>query len=210
MEAKLAFIALGSNLSSSAGSPCETLRHALRALSRVPDLSLRAVSRFYATPAFPAGGGPDYVNACALLHSRLPARDLLALLHRIEADLGRTRHERWAARGIDLDLLALDDQIAPDAATQDGWRALPPERQRVEAPDQLILPHPRLQDRAFVLVPLADIAPDWRHPRLGLAVVQMLAALPAADRDSVKVSLDKPPLSRQITGSASDLIRTEG
>ncbi len=172
---------------------------------------MRAVSRFYATPAFPAGSGPDYINACALLQSRLPGPDLLALLHRIEADLGRRRNgARWAARGIDLDLLALEDQVAPDAAGQDLWRALPPERQRIEAPAELILPHPRLQDRAFVLVPLADIAPGWRHPRLGLTVAQMLAALPAADRQSVKVRLDKPPSSRQITGSASDLIRTEG
>ncbi|NHF71725.1 2-amino-4-hydroxy-6-hydroxymethyldihydropteridine diphosphokinase [Paracoccus xiamenensis] len=211
MTAKLALIALGSNLSSSAGSPEETLRHALARLIRAPELSLQAVSRFYATPAFPAGSGPDYVNACALLNSRLPAPDLLALLHRIEADLGRTRNgERWAARGIDLDLLAVEDLVTPDATTQDAWRALPAERQRVEAPDQLILPHPRLQDRAFVLVPLADIAPGWRHPRLGLSVAKMLAALPAADRNSVKVRLDKQPASGQITGSASDLIRTEG
>ena len=210
MNAKLALIALGSNLSSSAGSSAETLRHALNRLTGVPKLTLQAVSRFYATPAFPAGSGPDYVNACAALRSALPAADLLAHLHRIEADLGRVRGERWAARGIDLDLLAVEDQVAPDAATQDDWRALPAERQRIEAPDRLILPHPRLQDRAFVLVPLANIAPGWRHPRSGLTTLQMLAALPALDRDSVRVCLDNPRMDRQITGSASDLIRTEG
>ena len=210
MDAKLAFIALGSNLSSSAGSPSETLRCALAQLMGEPDLSLQAVSRFYRTPAFPAGSGPDYINACAALATRLSAPEILTILHGIEASLGRVRHERWGARGIDLDLLAMGDLVAPDRATHDHWRALPPDRQQIETPDQLILPHPRLQDRAFVLVPLADIAPLWHHPRLGQTVMQMLAALPLKDREDVRVSLDNPLPSGQITGSASDLIRTEG
>ena len=177
---------------------------------REPDLTLQAVSRLYKTPAFPAGSGPDYLNACAALATRLSAPEILMILHRIEADLGRVRHQRWGARGIDLDLLAMGDQVAPGPAVHDHWRGLPPGRQQVETPDQLILPHPRLQDRAFVLVPLADIAPLWRHPRLGQTVMQMLAALPVKDRQDVRVSLDNPPPSGQITGSASDLIRTEG
>ena len=74
----------------------------------------------------------------------------------------------------------------PDEPTLRHWIDLPPDRQRREAPDRLILPHPRLQDRAFVLVPLAEVAPDWVHPRLGLTVRQMLAGLPLADRAAVK------------------------
>lgn len=89
-------------------------------------------------------------------------------------------------RTLDIDLVALGDSVLPDADTQDAWRSMPPEVQARSAPDRLILPHPRLQDRAFVLVPLADVAPDWVHPRTGQTVAQMLAALPAADVAEVK------------------------
>ena len=142
----------------------------------------------YRTPCFPAGAGPDYVNAAAVL--AVPPdwgpQDLLDLLHRIEARHGRTRETRWAGRTLDIDLIAWGDSVLPDAATQGRWRDLPPEDQARQAPDRLILPHPRLQDRAFVLVPMADVAPDWQHPTLGLSVIEMLAALPAGEVAAVK------------------------
>ena len=122
------------------------------------------------------------MNACAILHTGLAAPDLLALLHGVEAGLGRVRDgNRWAARGIDLDLLALDGEVRPHAEAQRHWRELPPDRQRVEAPAELILPHPRLQDRGFVLAPLHDIAPLWRHPLTGATVREMLDALAPDD-----------------------------
>ena len=181
-----ALVALGANLPLADAPPAETLRAAMEALA-AEGLSALAVSRFYATPCFPAGSGPDYVNAAAVLDAGgRDADSILATLHAVEAHFGRVREKRWGMRTLDIDLLALGDSVLPDPATQDSWRALPPEAQVRRTPDQLILPHPRLQDRAFVLVPLADVAPDWVHPRTGQSVAAMLAALPEADRAEVK------------------------
>lgn len=182
---KLALLALGANLPSLAGPPIETLRRALCLLAD-QGLALHAVSRFWTSPAHPAGSGPDYVNAAALIATERPPQSVLDTLHGIEAALGRTRSgRRWDARGIDLDLIGMDDHVLPDAAAQDHWRALPPAEQARIAPDRLILPHPRMQDRGFVLLPLAEIAPGWTHPRTGLTVGQMLAALPKGARAGI-------------------------
>lgn len=180
-------VALGANLPFEGDPPEVTLRRCLKALSE-EGLSLLAVSRFYATPCFPAGAGPDYVNAAAVLQGGAESdpTSILAGLHRVESAFGRRRASRWGMRTLDLDLVAMGDSVLPDAATQDAWRNLAPDAQARTAPETLILPHPRLQDRAFVLVPLADVAPGWVHPRTGLTVAAMLAACPAADRDAVK------------------------
>ncbi|MCV2869433.1 2-amino-4-hydroxy-6-hydroxymethyldihydropteridine diphosphokinase [Defluviimonas sp. WL0002] len=180
-----ALIALGGNLPTRSGDSAELLRAALADLAAA-GCALRAVSRFFATPAYPAGSGPDFVNAAAVISTDLAPRDLLELLHVIEARHGRERQQRWGARTLDLDLLAVGDLVLPDSATQDEWRALSPERQREVAPDRLILPHPRLQDRGFVLVPLLDVAPLWRHPRTGNSVEAMVRALPEDDKAAIR------------------------
>lgn len=144
-----------------------------------------SLSRLWRSPAWPPGG-PPYVNAAMAIRTRLPPDDLLAALHGVEGAFGRERRARWAARTLDLDLLALGDLVHPDAATQARWRALDPERQGREAPEGLVLPHPRLQDRAFVLLPLREVAPGWRHPLLGLDASGMLRALPPGAADGVE------------------------
>ncbi|MEO1109085.1 MAG: 2-amino-4-hydroxy-6-hydroxymethyldihydropteridine diphosphokinase [Pseudomonadota bacterium] len=173
-------VALGANLSLGRTEPHLTLRQALTALSE-KGLVIRDVSRFFSTPCFPAGAGPDYVNAAASIETTKAPEELLQDLHAVEHEFGRERAQRWGMRTLDLDLICYADQVLPDRATFDLWRDLDPDLQAQSAPDELILPHPRLQDRAFVLVPMADIAPEWRHPVLNKTVTQMMAALSTAD-----------------------------
>jgi len=178
-------VALGANLPSSAGSSRDTLVAAVAAMAE-RGLLIRAVSRFFTTPCYPPGTGPDYVNAAVKVACDLAPEALLGVLHEIEASFGRERQLRWGMRTLDLDLLMVDDVIAPDPATHDHWRDLDVAAQRRIAPEGLILPHPRLQDRGFVLVPLADIAPDWVHPVLRQPVSALLAALPAGDLAQIR------------------------
>ena len=179
---RIALIALGANLPFAGRTPHQTLQLALTCFPSV-NLAVPSVSRFFATPCFPAGAGPDYVNAAALLQveEATAAKDLLSRLHHVEAMFGRQRAQRWGMRTLDIDLLALDNVVLPDVATQTHWRRLDPALQATQTPDDLILPHPRMQDRAFVLLPLNDVAPDWRHPVLNQTISQLLAAIPAED-----------------------------
>jgi 2-amino-4-hydroxy-6-hydroxymethyldihydropteridine diphosphokinase len=152
-------IALGANVPSPAGPPAETLLAALRGLARA-GITVEKRSGFYRNPAWPDPRDPPFVNAVARVETQLPPEGLLALLHETEAQFGRTRHVPNAPRTLDLDLLDYHGLV----------QAGPP-----------VLPHPRMQDRAFVLVPLSDVAPDWHHPISGRSVAELIAALPPSD-----------------------------
>jgi len=162
------------------GDRAETVQKSRLALQDALGVEV-VMSRLYETQAFPPGSGPDFVNAVFSLQTSRAPEALLALMHDIEAQAGRERSERWGPRVLDLDLLAYGDVIAPDLAVWTTWHDLDPVAQTEAAPDQLILPHPRLQDRAFVLVPLSDVAPTWVHPVMDLSLQDLLDALPGVE-----------------------------
>ncbi|MGH7715976.1 MAG: 2-amino-4-hydroxy-6-hydroxymethyldihydropteridine diphosphokinase [Vulcanimicrobiaceae bacterium] len=153
-------VALGANLPSGFGPPHMTLDAAVGSLAQEGG-DIVARSRIYRSAPVPRSDQPEYFNAVVALKTKLDPSALLAVLNRIEARFGRERREPNAARTLDLDLIAYDDIV------------------RDTTP---ILPHPRMHERAFVLLPMAEIAPTWRHPRLGLTVGALIEALSAALR----------------------------
>ena len=178
-------ISLGCNQTSPWGDATSTISTAIERIAKTFNAE-PSVSQFFQSPAFPAGSGPDYVNAALAIYSGDAPRVVLSKLHAIEEDAARHRQMRWGPRTLDLDLIAYADRVLPDSGTWSDWHDLPLERQMTEAPDQLILPHPRMQDRAFVLLPLSQVAADWRHPVLNETVEQLLAAIPAAEIAALK------------------------
>jgi 2-amino-4-hydroxy-6-hydroxymethyldihydropteridine diphosphokinase len=152
-------IALGSNL----GDSLTTLESSLTVINSIPGINLVAVSSWYRTqPIGPPQ--PDYLNGCAILNVQQTPEELLALLQAVELQFGRVRNEKWGARTLDLDLILYEDLI-------------------INTPN-LTIPHPRIHERAFVLVPLAQIAGDWQEPRTGKAIAQLAGEI---DTSGVKI-----------------------
>jgi 2-amino-4-hydroxy-6-hydroxymethyldihydropteridine diphosphokinase len=151
-------VGIGSNLAAPRfGSPEETAKAAVAQLPAI-GAAVLGCSRWYLSEPVPASDQPWYVNGVALIETRLAPPALLAALLALEARFGRRRGAANAARTLDLDLLDYDG--------------------RQSATKRLVLPHPRLHERRFVLAPIAEILPRWRHPRLGMTAGELLSRLP--------------------------------
>ncbi len=155
----MVFVGVGGNLSSPRyGPPVATCGAAIGALVAA-GITVAHQSRWYRSLPVPHSEQPPYINGVIRVETTKKPVELLFLLHAVEADFGRVRGERNAARVLDLDLLAYGEWVStPEAGVE--------------------LPHPRMHERAFVLKPLAELAPDWRHPILGNSIVQLLGMLP--------------------------------
>lgn len=152
-------VAIGANLPGPGGAtPLATCRQAAAALDQLPGLRLVALSRWWASAPVPPSGQPDYVNGVARLSGHPLPKTLLAALQALEREAGRQPAAMNAARPLDLDIIALG--------------------RLVQSHPDPILPHPRAHLRAFVLAPLAEVAPGWTHPTLGQTVETLLASLP--------------------------------
>lgn len=153
------YIGLGANLPSAAGSPVETLEGAIRDISAAGITVLRRAPWYESAPVPRADDQPWYVNGVIEVATDLAPSALLAVLQGFEAASGRIRSVANAPRPLDLDIIAYRDLVNV-------------------GPEAPLLPHPRMEERAFVLLPLQAIAPAWRHPGSGLAIGQLILQLP--------------------------------
>ena len=160
------FVALGANLPSEEhGSPRQTLEKAIEVLES-KGVTCLAQSRWYESAPVPPSGQPNYVNGVISVQTTAQPAELLTILHLVEAEFGRVRQVRNEARVLDLDLIDYAGKVL-DGAT--GPK----------------LPHPRMQDRAFVLLPLQDIVPEWRHPETDQTISDLMASL--SDKEDIRV-----------------------
>ncbi len=171
MHDDVIYIGVGGNLPATSGEkPEATLRQAIKRLPEI-GLTVDRVSPFYRSAPVPVSDQPWYVNGVAAASGSISPAEILTGLHEIERTLGRTRRIQWEARIVDLDLLAVGSTILGGEEGLSGKEGLSGEK------GPLILPHPRMHQRAFVLLPLFDLVPDWRHPLTGAPISDLIAAL---------------------------------
>lgn len=151
------YLSLGSNL----GARISIISETLERLLSLPESKVIGLSEFYETPAWGKEDQPDFINLCCELETALSAQDLLTYCQQIEQDLGRERKEKWGPRTIDIDILFFGQEVVNE--------------------ENLVVPHPYIQERAFVLQPLSDIAPDFVHPVLNQSIKDLLAKVDISD-----------------------------
>ena len=178
-------ISFGANIPGPLGCPAKTLDFAIKEFQCL-DILIVKKSQIYSSLAFPDPKKPAYLNGCLQVLVNCGPNDLLCKLKAIEKMMGRRTNHRWGSRVCDLDLLSFESKVLPSSEVFNYWYKMPLKNQILEKPDELLLPHPRIQDRAFVLKPLLEVAAGWMHPVHNLTVKEMFNFLPKEERDAVK------------------------
>lgn len=175
-------LGLGANLPFAGMAPEETVRCAIKEISS-DALTEVTVSEFYRSAPVPYTDQPDFVNCVIGGKTTASSLKLMSICQSLEAKFGRQRDGRWQARTLDIDVLAYGDEILPTAS---NWHQLMEEGREGTVMANLIVPHPRLHERAFVLKPLADILPEWVHPVFKKTGLELLHSLSAQQVEEVR------------------------
>ena len=179
-------VVLGSNLSSEFGNSAETLKKCVDEIRSDPSIELLLESNWYISSSILNKREPRYVNVGIRLSTNLKPKELLNFTADLEIKYGRKRQRRWEPRTCDIDILLCDQLILPSKLYFEKWLKLDFFQQKELSPDELILPHPRLQERAFFLKPLNDLQPDWTHPFLEMKAKEMLDSLPSNELENIE------------------------
>jgi len=166
-------IALGSNLEKQNLSKLEIINTALGYFSHV-NIILIKLSSFWESRSYPDRSQPNFINAVTEVHSELNPYQILHELKIIEKKMGRKNKTRWGNRVLDLDIIGSGSTILPNNSEFNKWLKMPLQKQIKIQPNELILPHPRIQDRLFVLKPLDEVDPLWTHPVLNKTPLELI------------------------------------
>ena len=178
-------VVLGSNLPSKFGNSAETLIKCVDEIKSNPAIQSLLESNWYISSSFLDEREPRYVNVGIRFNTTLKPIDLLNYTSGLENKYGRKRERRWEPRTCDIDILLCDQLILPSRSHFEKWLRLDFSDQIKLSPIELILPHPRLQERTFFLKPLNDLQPNWIHPFLGMKAKEMLDILPPNELENI-------------------------
>ena len=180
-------VVLGSNLSSEFGNSAETLKKCVSEIRSYSAIQSLLESNWYISSSFIDEREPRYVNVGIRFSANIKPIDLLSFTSGLEEKFGRKRQRRWEPRTCDIDILLCDQLILPSKFHFEKWLKLDLSDQIKLSPNELILPHPRLQDRTFFLKPLNDLQPDWVHPFLEIKAKEMLDSLPPNELENIEI-----------------------
>lgn len=183
-------VVLGSNLPSEFGNSFDTLNKCIYEIKTYLPIKSLLESNWYISSSYVDKREPRYINVGIRFSTNLNPTELIKLTAGLEDKYGRKRKRRWESRSCDIDILLCDQQILPSTDHFLKWLKLDFSDQIKLVPNELIIPHPRLQERTFFLKPLNDLQPEWTHPYLKLKAKEMLDSLPLNEIENIEILND--------------------